>query len=407
MQQGVRMQQFATTHQYDVAAEARAAAAAKREQEAYEQAEEDRKQAADIISRLYPTGGTPQQAAPPPPSPFPSPVTAPKGVPIVAQGNEPTVVDRIAGNPPIPGGGGPESLMPVAMPQPQAPQAQATQGTLSREQLAQMVANPVTRPMALDYLKKLEEGSKPIPVKEGEGFLVRDPNAPSGYRMIEPGGGLGSKEEREAQGYYKAGINLGMMPEQAKAYAANKGKSPEPSGKAQATLLANEAAIPQAKDVIENIDTLAALSPDATSGTLGHLETALTGGLGSYTPEAVKKTQQMQQLATMNVLQQVRALFPGRVLAAEFKTLQTLEHPELFSDEVRQQSYTRLKKMAQDRLDEMQRENEGIRTGKIFQPGFGSPEGSLRSTTAPTPTPAPAAPANAVEAEMRRRGLLK
>lgn len=162
---------------------------------------------------------------------------------------------------------------------------------------------------------------------------------------------------------------------------------------AQKTLLANEGAIPQAQDVIQNLDTLAGLSPDATSGVMGQLETKYLGGLGQYTPEAVKKTQQMQQLATMNVLQQVKALFPGRVLQSEFKTLQALEHPEYFSDEVRQQSYKRLRQMTQDRLAEMQRENEGIRTGTIFKPGY-KPAPSAAETTVPTTTgttPAPSA----------------
>jgi hypothetical protein len=200
-----------------------------------------------------------------------------------------------------------------------------------------------------------------------------------------PGGGPpATKEERETEGFYRAGIKLGMSDAQARAFAGNKGKMPGLSSKAQTTLLANEAAIPQAQDVLDNLDALSKLSPDATSGTIGQLENKYLGGLGSWTPDAVKKSQQMSQIATMNVLQQVRSLFPGRVLAAEFKTLQTLEHPEQFSDEVRQASYARLKKLSQDRLSEMQRENEGIRSGAIFEPGF------KQSQPTPTPTPAPA-----------------
>jgi hypothetical protein len=445
-QLGINMQQHQGTEAERVreweAANSRAEAIARRAEEDYKKKGEDEEAARASVAALWGNRGAPPpspdvftRGAPPvpfqPPAPQAAPLPAPQPMPPVqgmGENNEGLAVPLAPGQMPPNAPGTPavplpaQAAPPAPAPPPEippspiapsslqatgaltaAPPAQRVASTLatggnpasagiSREQIGEMYRNPETRDLAKVFLQNaMNPGTWKIEkTEDGRLVAVNDKTLESkDVTPPTPGGGPpGSKEERETEGFYRAGIKLGMSDAQARAFAGNKGKMPGLSSKAQTTLLANEAAIPQAQDVIDNIDALSKLSPDATSGTFGQLENKYLGGLGSWTPDAVKKSQQMSQLATMNVLQQVRTLFPGRVLAAEFKTLQTLEHPEQYSDEVRQQSYATLKKLAQDRLSEMKRENEGIRSGAIFEPGFNQ----SKPTPAPTPAPTGAKP---------------
>jgi hypothetical protein len=287
------------------------------------------------------------------------------------------------------------------MPQPQVPQAQAPQAALSREQLAQMVANPVTRPMALDYLKKLEEGSKPIPVKEGEaGFLIRDPNDPTGYRMIQPGGGAAkSKEEREAAGYYKAGIEqLNMTPEQARAYAANKGKMPSqdlrPAEETRVNKLTDEAEV--ADRVLSNIAQARTLSKTAYGFTgagpvsLGVATAGSLLGLPKGLTQGAIDTQDLINAAHNNVVQVARSYFPQRVTNIDLNLTKDLEGTANQPDAVRQKVYDRAEKVFGQIASEKRAEAEAIRNKTFYKPGGGQP--TIPSPAAPT---TPAAPSGA------------
>jgi hypothetical protein len=149
----------------------------------------------------------------------------------------------------------------------------------------------------------------------------------------------------------------------------------------QKRYLDNQAALAPSQDVLDNLEELKILSPKATSGGLLGAGEMKLAGLGPYAPEMVKNTQRMQTIATMNVLQQVRTLFPGRVLQSEFKTLEKLEHPEQYSDDVRQTAYDHLAKIVKDRVAELQHENDQIDAGKL--PGMSGGGTQAAGTGAP------------------------
>jgi hypothetical protein len=373
----------------------REAAAEARRQGDWEKADADEKAAADIISRLYPAQ-QPQQ--PVRPSPFPNPTTAPQGIPVVAQGpgdEAASLSDRLAAARGPAGGAVPGNLPPAlapisATPQGPAPAPQAAPSAISREQLAEMIRNPVTRPFAMDYLKKTEEGQKPIPVKEGERLLVRSPGSPTGYADITPGGAGLSKEERETQGYYNAGINLGMTPEQARAFAANKGKTPkEDLSAAQLKMVGDsENAARAAQTVIDNIARLKQLSPTAYSGAYASGRADLMSGVlpQAMVPGSVTDTQELRNITTQNIGAQAKAMFGARITNLDLNLLKEIETTPEMTDTMRQRVYDRISKQMQQRVNEENTRADQIRAGT-----YGKPGGGIRPP--PTETPGPSAPA--------------
>jgi hypothetical protein len=149
----------------------------------------------------------------------------------------------------------------------------------------------------------------------------------------------------------------------------------------QKRYLDNQAAMAPASDILDNLDEMKKLSQDAVGGgLLGKWEMKVGEALPeSWQPKSVQAMQNMRTLATQNILQQVKTLFPGRVLQSEFKTLQMLENPESYSDKQRQFAYDHLEKLIQTRISEMQTENDQIDKGQI--PGSISPQAAKSGAT--------------------------
>jgi hypothetical protein len=160
----------------------------------------------------------------------------------------------------------------------------------------------------------------------------------------------------------------------------------------QKRYLDNQAAIAPASDIMDNLDEMKKLSTEAVGGgLLGKWEMKAGESLPeSLQPKAVQNMQNMRTLATQNILQQVKTLFPNRVLQSEFQTLKMLENPESYSDKQRQFAYDHLKKLIQTRIDEMQTENDQIDKGQIpgtMQPNIAKGGGGSAQTTEQTITP--------------------
>jgi hypothetical protein len=134
----------------------------------------------------------------------------------------------------------------------------------------------------------------------------------------------------------------------------------------QKRYLDNQAAMAPASDIIDNLDEMKRMSAEGTKGGLiGKAEIAFGQAFPQYAPKSVENALNMRTLATQNILQQVKTLFPNRVLKSEFKTLQMLENPENYADSERQFAYEHLKKLVQTRITEMQNENARIESGKL------------------------------------------
>jgi hypothetical protein len=151
----------------------------------------------------------------------------------------------------------------------------------------------------------------------------------------------------------------------------------------------NQASLAPAQDIIDNLDEMKKLSKGAVSGgLLGSAEMKYGGMLPeSMQPQAVKNMQNLRTLSTQNILQQVKTLFPGRVLQSEFKTLQMLEKPENYNDQQRQFAYDHLKKLVQTRITELQNENSRIESGNYPGGRYGAPVKAEEETPTETPKP--------------------
>jgi hypothetical protein len=397
--QGLRGQQQQREYALQKAQDKRAAAAEARAQGNYDEAERNEKDAQAIFARIARQPA--QQPVQQPPSPFPSPTTAPQGVPVMAQGPDQTpasLSDRFAAVSGPAGGAIPGNLPPSLAPIAAAPAAaslqtpQVASGAISREDLAAMARNPLTRPLALDYLKKQVEDQKPIAAKEGERFYRPDPNRPGQLMDVTPGGAGPSKEERETQGYYQAGLNLNMTPEQARAFAANKGKMPkeELSAKQLSMVGESEKAAQAAQTVIDNIARLKQLSPTAYSGAYASGRADLMSGVlpQAMVPGSVTDTQELRNITTQNIGAQAKAMFGARITNLDLNLLKEIETTPEMTDTMRQRVYDRISKQMQQRVNEENTRADQIRAGT-----YGKPGGGIRPGGAPTETPAPTAPA--------------
>jgi hypothetical protein len=416
--QGIRMQSTQTERAENIrefnlqqnlaqAKDKREAAAEARRQGDWEKADADEKAAADIISRLYPAGSSqqaPQQPAPP--SPFPNPVTAPKGPSIMAQGPEvepASLSDRLAAVGGLAGGAVPGNLPPSLAPIAAAPAAaslqtpQVASGAISREDLAAMARNPLTRPLALDYLKKQVEDQKPIAAKEGERFYRPDPNRPGQLMDVTPGGAQ-TKEQVVNDAREKWALEHNYTPQQASYYGAT-GKFPKdeelrPGEQTRVNKLTDEAEV--ADRVLSNISQARTLSKTAYgfSGagpvSLGVATAGSLLGLPKGLTQGAVDTQDLINAAHNNVVQVARSYFPQRVTNIDLNLTKDLEGTANQPDSVRQKVYDRAEKVFGQIAREKRDEADAIRNKTFYKPGGGQ---LPPSQAAPPPggTPAPAA----------------
>jgi hypothetical protein len=300
-----------------------------------------------------PAGPAPPMLPAPPAGPAaPSPI-APSEVAATTSAAPPSVVDRMA-----------DTLASGRPP--------ATAG-ITRQQIADLYADPSTRPLATTFLQTMFGENKPTVVKEGERLVVKRPDG--SYQDITPGGSV-SKEEREAQGYFKAGKSLGMNDDEAKAFAANKGKTPSqdlrPAEEKRVSSLTDE--MKTAQRVLDNVKQLREVSKSAWgftgAGPASLLAaTILPNSVASAT--GAVDTQDLINAAHSNVANVAKTIFPQRVTNMDVTLLKDLESSASQPDVVRQKIYDRAEKVFGQIIRENDAEAEGIREKKFYKPGGG------------------------------------
>jgi hypothetical protein len=152
--------------------------------------------------------------------------------------------------------------------------------------------------------------------------------------------------------------------------------SPKPGAPMNATTMreifeADEGA-QASSNVMTALDTALELNDKAYSGigaeTRGYL-TSLTGAEGG------EATEQLQNVVTQQVLENLKATFGGMPTEGERQILLQVQGSVNKSPEVRKRIYEAAKTAAQRRLEFNSQKASGIRSGEYFQPGY-SPQGA-------------------------------
>lgn len=388
-------------------------AAARRAAGTYEQEEADRQQAAKLIGGMFP-GATPPatrpfpaplpgQGGPPQATPFPAPLPAPQApqqpqapveppsafeaTPRLPAGLQPPPV-----SPPVKAEGDEPSALPswVQSAQAQPPdlsivgritsnltsQQPAAAAGISREQLGALYQNPLTRPLATAFLQKQFDPGTWKYEKLDDGRLVAANERTGETKDVTPptrtGEPLATKEEREVQGYYRAGKALNMSDEEARAFAANKGKTPKTDLSAneekRISTLTDEART--GARVLTTVNQLKELSKTAWgfkgAGPTSLLAaTVLPSGLGGA---GATDTQDLINAAHTNVVNVAKSIFPQRVTNTDLQLLKELESSADQPDVVRQRLYKRTEDMIKEKVKDAEDEAEAIRNRTFYKP---------------------------------------
>ena len=374
-------------------------AAAKRVQSDWEEKAANEAAAKKSIDALLSGGAAPRTAAPSAfPAPLPSanpqavapgPQTAiqpdvmPQQVPVMAAGGDESGLPAWASS---------QSLVGRVTGNLTSGQPAATAG-ISREQIAELYRNPETRELAKSFLQKqMDPGTWSYHFDDNAGRVIATNNKTNEVKDVTPGGAAAtSKQQQEVQGYYKAAKDLGMNDDQARAFAANKGKTPKEDLNPTEMKLVEEKtkAIHSGEDVLDNIHRLQDLSKTAWSGAGASTAARVAGAVlpGGMIPKGATDTTELENVAIQNVARQAKETFGSRLAVAEVKLLNEIETNPLQSDDARQRIYTRLESMFKRHMDDMTTEREQIRNKTFFKPGAGG----ATPQPAPDVTPPPAA----------------
>jgi hypothetical protein len=261
---------------------------------------------------------------------------------------------------------------------------------LSREQLGELYRNPLTRPLATTFLQNMLNPGTWKVEKTEDGRLVAYNEKTLQSKDITPptptGEPAASKQEREVQGYFQAAKKLGMSDEEARAFAANKGKNPRQDLSATEERMVEDRTkqIHAGEDVIDNLKRLQELNKTAYSGLGASKRAALLQAIlpDAMVPQGAIDTTEYENTALQNVARQAKETFGARLAVAEVKLLNEIETNPLQSPSARKAILDRLGSMFQRHLADATTERESIRNKSFFKPGGGT-------ATAPTPTTVP------------------
>lgn len=403
-------------------------AAARRTQEDWLQQEKDRQEAGKLVGGMFPGAAPPAaqpfpaplpgQGGPPQATPFPAPLPAPQApqqppqqpqapveppsafeaTPRLPAGLQPPPV-----SPPVKAEGDEPSALPswVQSAQAQPPdlsivgrissnltsQQPAAAAGISREQLGALMQNPLTRPLATAFLQKQFNPGEWKYEKTDDGRLIAT-NSLDPRKTIDvtpptgTGAPPGTKEEREIQGYFRAGKALNMSDEEARAFAANKGKTPKTDLSAneekRISTLTDEART--GARVLTTVNQLKELSKTAWgfkgAGPASLLAaTVLPSGLGGA---GATDTQDLINAAHTNVVNVAKSIFPQRVTNTDLQLLKELESSADQPDVVRQRLYKRTEEMIREKVKDAEDEAEAIRNRTFYKPRK-APDASLTS----------------------------
>lgn len=385
-------------------------AAAKRAQETYEKQDTDEEAAAKLIAGL-PGGRPPAPVAPsadvftrgapsvapspglaapglpaPPQQPL-DPALAPGAVPPTAQGEvppspiapsqlaatvsaaPPSMVDRVAGN--LTSG------------------APAAAAGISRDQIAELYRNPLTRPIATAFLQKQFSPGTWKYEKLDDGRLIAANESTGETKDVTPPTATGAppalKDQRERDARYADAKARGYDDATAN-YVAINGKLPKEDLTPTEMKAVTDAQkqVTSGQDVLDNLSRLKELSPKAWSGWGATTRASFVNALlpNDYIPQGAVNTKEMANLALQNVAGQAKAVFGARLAVAEVKLLNQIETTPEMSDAERQAVYARIERMINRHVDAASAEAEGIKNKTYFKPGGGGPQAAPAASSA-------------------------
>lgn len=330
-------------------------------------------QAVPLAPGQMPPGAPGEPAVPLAQPPIvPSPI-APSQVAVAP----PSVVDRIAGN--LTSG------------------APAATAGISRDQLAELYRNPITRPIATAFLQKQFSPDTWKYEKTDDGRIIGINERTQETKDLTPptasGAPAPTKQEREVQGYYQAGKSLGLNDDQARVFAENKGKMPtrdDLPASQQRRVDALTDQVRSAQKVLTNVGQLRELSHTAW-GFPGATTASAFGA--SYLPswaggKSAVDTQDLINAAHSNVANVAKGTFGARVTNLDVNLLKDLESSADQPDAVRQKIYDRAEKVFKQLSDEDTAEAEGIINHTRYKPG-GQPQPAITQATPAAPTAKP------------------
>lgn len=401
-------------------------AAGRREQGTYDQAEQDRLNAASVIGGM--SGAAPPQAAPPQaafPAPLPQaqPTPPPQAVPPVAApsafGATPPLPATLQA-PPVKAEGDDPSALPGWVQSAQeappdtsiagraasnlaSPHPTAAAG-ISREQLGAMYANPLTRPLATAFLQKQldpgtytfqQVGDKLVRTnsKTGVSDVVMTDTKPTklaeGERLIQGGqdvtpGGFVPKAQQERDARFADAKARGYDDTTAN-YVAINGKLPkEDLTPGEMTEINKKSeVISNGQNVVDNIQMLKDLSKTSYSGWAALPRAQVQNILPEWAQSQRSiDTQELTNIAHQNVAQQAKATFGARITNLDLQLLKELETSADQPDALRQKIYTRVEKMLNGKVRDATAEVEGIRNKTYYKPGGGAAPSMTSGTPA-------------------------
>jgi hypothetical protein len=361
--------------------------AAKRAKDKADQEEEDRTNAAKAVGGLL--GGQPPAAQPsafpaPLPGANPQPVLPPGAAPVVAQGGDETAPTAPAW-----------ATAPVATRVAEtltSGRPAATAG-ISREQIGELYANPLTRPLATAFIQNLTAPGTWSYHYGDDGRVIATNNKTQEVKDVTPPaqpGAATSKIERENTAREQWALQKGYDKETARAYGAT-GKLPGEELKPTEQKLVDtyDATAKSGLDVLDSLSEMRQLSKTAYEGGLATKRANAASTLGGYAPQGALDTIRLQNLALQNVVQQAKTLFPGRILKSEIDIMKQIETLPEYPDAVRQQILGQLETLIKHRVASAQETAGAIRNKtyftKDYQPTYGRGEQPTGSTNAPDP----------------------
>jgi hypothetical protein len=387
-------------------------AAEKRAQETYEQADKDREEAAKLIGAVLGSGGAAPAASAPAPFPAPLPQVPPQApqVPPQASVATPSSFDatpRLPSGlqPPIKAEGG-DSGVPSWVQSAQenppdtslvgrvtssltSPNPAAASG-ISREQIAALYANPLTKPLAVAFLQKqFDPGSWTYQNINGK-LMALNSNDPSknkiiassptklgeGERLVQDGkdvtpGGFVPKAQQERAARYDDAIARGYDKDTANYFALNNKLPKEDLSPTQQKMVeTHDATAKTGLDVLDNLEEMKKLSKSAYEGWGATTRATAASALGPHTPQGALDTIRMQNLAYQNIVQQAKTLFPGRILKSEIDIMKQIETLPEQPDNVRQDILKQLGVLIARRVASSQETAKAIRDKTYFTKGY-------------------------------------
>ena len=266
-----------------------------------------------------------------------------------------------------------------------------------------MYRNPITRPLAVAFLQKQltpDEWAYHFDNETGR-VIATNKTDPSKTKDVTPGATAGqapvSRQEREVENYYRAGIAQGLTEEQAKGFALNKGKLPSEERTATQIheLKKAEDSYFAATAARKALDKASDLSGKAFQGTGASQIGTVFANLPSWVPghEAGVATGVLANTQIHAAMTQLQDAFGRNPSDREGQIMIKLQGAVNEPLETRNQIIKDAKEVFDERVAKNKRQYEQMQSGEYFKKGGGGAAAPPTAAAAAAATPAAATPA--------------